>query len=309
MHTGMAHREQRSGGYSVEHPPVVLGAAFVPSDHKNRNTGYGSAQNEQQVPDAGPEMGLDAAGCFAVSPSCKDSGAGQPLKGMVHRKCSMNQNAEKRLSADLFMKTGEFIHAWDLYDQIGDVDKRQQALAQARSTKREGTQRPRTASTDASGHVLGADGYQAGSPTSARSDAQSCPSTPQSWCPASTGSLRQTPETPSSRRPFSAQSEARRPLSAGSQTSPAISCNPELPKKLRTALGVNRRKTDEVKQLFGTWNKDRSGVMSRCEFGDGVRSTLPHASDEEIDREFRAAGLDCNDFIVEHTFVKWLLHT
>lgn len=309
MHTGMAHRQQWSGGYSVERPPVLLGAASVPSDHKNRNTGYIPAQKDQQVPEAGSEMGLDPWRCFADAPSCKDSGAGQPLRALVHRSSSMNQNAEKRMSADLFMKTGEFIHAWELYDQIGDVDKRQQALEQARSSKREGTQRPWTASTDASGHVLGADGYQAGSPASALSDAQSFPSTPQSWRPASTSSLRQTPDTPGSRRPFSAQSEARRPLSAGSQTSPAISCNPELPKKLRTALGVNRRKTDEVKQLFGTWNKDGSGVMSRCEFGDGVKSTLPHASDDEIDREFRAAGLDCNDFIVEHTFIKWLLQT
>lgn len=303
MHTGMAqHRQQRSGGYSVERPTV-------PSDHKNRNTGYISVQNEQQVTEAGPEIEGDPGGCCTDAPSCKDFSAGQPLRALVHRSYSMNQNAEKRMSADLFMKTGEFIHAWELYDQIGDVDKRQQALEQARSSKREGTQRPWTASTDASGHILGADGYQAGSPTSAQSDAQSFPSTPQSWRPASSGSLRQTPDTPASRRPFSAQSEARRPLSAGSQTSTAISCNPELPKKLRTALGVNRRKTDEVKQVFGTWNKDGSGVMSRCEFGDGVRSTLPHASDEEIDREFRAAGLGCNDFIVEHTFIKWLLHT
>jgi hypothetical protein len=47
--------------------------------------------------------------------------------------------------------------------------------------------------------------------------------------------------------------------------------------------------------------------MSRDEFGHGVKKIRPFVTDEEIDRALSSADADCEGFLVQEQFVKWLL--
>merc|ERR1719359_35830 len=101
-------------GYTVEQAPVLLGSWSPASDLKV------SAENQEDHKHRDP-------GC-----ECR-------LKALVQRSSSLNlESVKKRESAEQLLSEGNFMQAWELYNEIGDRVAAQDALERAyRGSKRD----------------------------------------------------------------------------------------------------------------------------------------------------------------------------
>jgi hypothetical protein len=215
-----------------------------------------------------------------------------PSRAMAHRKSSLKQDVallesekqEKRSRAQQHAEAGDFIRAWELFDEIGDRTEAQFVLAKARSSI-ERCNLPHSMCAPMDDPRSHAEYFQV--------NEQTCMSRP------STAGLSRASE---SRRPSSASVE-----NLGASGGALFEAdNHDLAKALRNQLGINRRKVSKVREIFLQWCRDKSSAMSKAEFRAGLLESRPFTMEEEIESAFSAADVDREGFINEEQFAKWL---